>query len=148
MPMSPKWPIDGHRLPLWKSSKTASEGWYQLQQPGTDLDLYFSTLAGYCSWGKRLLTWDDEKVREAKAYATQGFFEKHPEYRSLLPFIDQSDLNQELGIYEEMRTALFALVISLAHSRRACGGTWSTPGCRFLAGDYLDVWYDPALLVV
>ena len=83
-----------------------------------DLDLYFSTLAGYCSWGKRLLTWDDETVKTAKAYATQGFFERHPEYGSLLPFIDQSDLNQELNIHEEMRTALLALLISLEHSRR------------------------------
>jgi hypothetical protein len=83
-----------------------------------DLDLYFSTLAGYCSWGKRLLSWDDEKVATAKAYAIQGFFERHPEYGSLLPFIYQSDLNQELDIYEEMRTALLALLISLQHSRR------------------------------
>ena len=84
-----------------------------------DLDLYFSTLAGYCSWGKRLLTWDDETVKTAKAYAAQGFFERHPEYGSLLPFIDQSGLNQELDIHEEMRTALLALLISLEHSRKA-----------------------------
>lgn len=83
-----------------------------------DLDLYFSTLAGYCSWGKRLLTWDDEKVKTAKAYAAQGFFDRHPEYGSLIPFIDLSDLNHELDTYEEMRTALLALLISLQHSRK------------------------------
>ena len=88
-----------------------------------DLDLYFSTLAGYCSWGKRLLTWDDEKVEKAKAYATVGFFDRHPEYNSLVPFIDQSDLHKELDIYEEMRTVLLALLILLQHSRRVsdCG---------------------------
>jgi hypothetical protein len=83
-----------------------------------DLDLYFSTLAGYCSWGKRLLTWDDEKVKKAKAYTTQGFFERHPEYSSLLPLIEKSDLYHELEIYEEMRTALLALLISLEPFRR------------------------------
>jgi hypothetical protein len=96
-----------------------------LQKAGTssgslvpDLDLHFSTLAGYCSWGKRLLTWDDDKVKTATGFAAQGFFERHPEYSSLLPFIDQSDLNQELEIYEEMRTALLALLVSLQQARK------------------------------
>ena len=83
-----------------------------------DLDLHFSTLAGYCSWGNRLLTWDDEKVKTAKAYVVKGFFERHPEYDPLLPFIAQSDLHQELELYEEMRTALLALLISLQHARK------------------------------
>lgn len=86
-----------------------------------DLDLYFSTLAGYCSWGRRLLMWDDEKVQEAKAFVTQGFFDRYPEYGWLEPFIRQSDLIKQLGTYEEMRKGLFTLLISLEHYREAPG---------------------------
>lgn len=78
-----------------------------------DLDLYFSTIAGYCSWGKRILGWDTEKRHEALTYASRGFFDRHPEYKSLLPFIkEESELNKQLDNIEQMRTALVRLLTS------------------------------------
>lgn len=88
-----------------------------------DLDLYFSTLAGYCSWGRRLLIWDDKKVQEAKVYVERGFYDRHPEYRSLRSFINESELNHQLEAYEEMRRDLLSLLISLQHYRRDNGQT-------------------------
>lgn len=78
-----------------------------------DLDLYFSTIVGYCSWGKRILNWDADKRHRALTYAKRGFFERHPEYKSLLPLIRESNLSKQLDDTEEMRTALLQLLISL-----------------------------------
>ena len=85
-----------------------------------DLDLYFSTLAGYCSWGKRLLMWDDEKVQEARAYVALGFFDRHPEYEWLGPLIRRSNLIKQLGTYDELRKGLFTLLVALEQYRKAC----------------------------
>jgi hypothetical protein len=48
-----------------------------------DLSLYFSTVAGYCSWGKRILRWEPAKINEAKVDLEKQFFDKHPAYKPL-----------------------------------------------------------------
>lgn len=100
-----------------------------VQQAGTsyntltpDLDLYFSTIAGYCSWGKGLLRWDDAKVEQAKAYASLGFFDRHQNYKPLVPLMRESDLTKELDIYERMRTTLLVLLTQLQKQRRRLSG--------------------------
>ena len=81
------------------------------------LDLYFATIAGYCSWGKRMLNWDSEKRKAAIAYASRSFFDRHPEYRSLRQFIVQSDLSNRLRNIEEMRSTLLHVLSSLEGGR-------------------------------
>ena len=78
------------------------------------LDLYFSTIVGYCSWGKQMLNWDSEKRKAAFTYASRSFFDRHPEYESLRPFIGDSDLSTRLENIEEMRITLLHVLASLS----------------------------------
>lgn len=82
-----------------------------------DLDMYFSTIAGYCSWGSRLLKWDNEKVDQVIANLESGFFEKHPRYKPLESIITQPDLVAKLNIYETMRVELRHLLKCLQKER-------------------------------
>lgn len=81
-----------------------------------DLDMYFSDIAGYCSWGSRILRWQSEKVEEAKERLKQSFFEKHPEYRPLESLITESstpDLHTSLTVHEAMRKKLLRILSRL-----------------------------------
>jgi|SRR5688572_8584077 len=104
-----RFPYDDIRE-LFRKAGNAYEGFIP------DLDLYFSTIVGYCSWGKRILNWNTEQRQKAFAYTSQGFFDRHPEYRSLLPFIEDSDLRRRLDRVDEMRTTLLRLLTALEGS--------------------------------
>ena len=69
------------------------------------LDLYFSDIAGYCSWGKRSLSWTGEKNEEVKQQLQKSFFQKFPQYISLKPNINESNtpklFNQLLVHYQK-----------------------------------------------
>ena len=80
------------------------------------LDLYFSDIAGYCSWGKKLAQWPDDKVGEAKARLEKSFFERYPHYRALESLITETntpDLYKALQIYESMRELLLNILSQL-----------------------------------
>jgi hypothetical protein len=81
-----------------------------------DLDLYFSTIAGYCSWGKTILNWPRAKVDEARKRVSDSFFNRHPKYKALEKVINESvapDLYAELRLHEEMRAKLLELLFQL-----------------------------------
>lgn len=101
-----RFPYDDIRN-LFRKAGTSYEGLVP------DLDLYFSSIAGYCSWGKRILNWDTERRQKALTYASRSFFDRHPEYKSLMPFIEQSELSKQLDNIEEMRTTLLRVLTSL-----------------------------------
>ncbi len=101
-----RFPYDDIRE-LFRKAGNAYEGFIP------DLDLYFSTIAGYCSWGKRILNWKAEQRQKALAYASQSFFDRHAEYKPLLPFIEESELRTQLDLTDEMRTTLVRLLTSL-----------------------------------
>lgn len=85
-----------------------------------DLSLYFSTVAGYCSWGKRILRWEPTKINEAKADLEKQFFERHPEYKPLEMVIakrDNADLLVKLNRHEKMRMELLGLLEDLQRLR-------------------------------
>ena len=46
----------------------------------SDLDLWFSDVAGLSSRGKKLLHWSVDDVSSARGVASLGFFDKHPQY--------------------------------------------------------------------
>lgn len=78
-----------------------------------DLDMYFSTIAGYCSWGERILKWPPEKIVEAQNRIAVSFFEKHPQYKPFEVAITESetpDLFAQMASYERMRTRLLELL--------------------------------------
>ena len=81
-----------------------------------DLDLYFSKLAGYCSWDGRILKWPHEKVAYVRKDISKSFFEKHPEYQPLRETITETvapDLFSDLALHEEMRQTLLKILDSL-----------------------------------
>jgi hypothetical protein len=81
-----------------------------------DLDTYFSEIAGYSSWGPRILKWPEEKVREAHGRVSLSFFEQYPEYSVLQGLVSESatpDLYEDLALYEQMRGKLFGLLSCL-----------------------------------
>ena len=82
-----------------------------------DLDLHFSTIAGYCAWGRRLLKWEDETVNEVVARLDAGFFDKHPKYKPLESMITQPNLKAQLSTHERMRTELLRLLKRLRKER-------------------------------
>ena len=78
-----------------------------------DLSLYFSTIAGYCSWGKRILKWEATKINEAKAGLEEQFFNRHPEYKPLEMMIAKqgnADLLVKFSLHEKMRLELLGLL--------------------------------------
>ena len=80
---------------------------------GADLDLYFSTIVGYCSWGKQILNWGFEKQQEALRYVSHSFVDRHPEYKSVLSLIEESELSKQLDNIEQMRITLWHLLTLL-----------------------------------
>lgn len=78
-----------------------------------DLDLYFSTIAGYASAASRISSWDANRLQRARNDLACSFFELHPEYELLTREIDDDiapDLAEQLRFHEELRTRLLALV--------------------------------------
>ena len=81
-----------------------------------DLDMYFSTIAGYCSWGEKILKWPQEKILEAQNRIAVSFFTKHPQYKPLEVAITESDtpdLFALMASHEKMRRSLLQLFDSL-----------------------------------
>lgn len=78
-----------------------------------DLDLYFSDIAGYCSYGKRLLSLPQNELTAARATLETSFFEQHPEYRVLASWINETEtpvLFADLNRHEEVRVRLLELI--------------------------------------
>jgi len=81
-----------------------------------DLDLYCLDLAGYASWGKKILDWPREKMLEARAKVEKSFFELHPKYLPLAPLITEMktpDLASRMAIYEKLRIEILNLLSGL-----------------------------------
>lgn len=86
-----------------------------------DLDVWCSSIAGYSSWGKRIVRWPEQKLRKARGLMSVGFFEEHPEYATLGRHITSEttpDLFDELRLYEGLRLRLLDLFDYLLWERR------------------------------
>jgi hypothetical protein len=83
-----------------------------------DLDSYFSELAGYRSWGRRILTWPEEKVESVRRRLEMSFGERFPAYRDLqTSSADRNELRKALETAERTRTLLLALLHQLQSER-------------------------------
>lgn len=85
-----------------------------------DLDAYLSELAGYRSWGKRILTWADGKIGDVQSRLGSSFFERYPTYAersSELKSADVPDLRRALDVAERTRLTLHDLLTELKGSR-------------------------------
>jgi hypothetical protein len=71
-----------------------------------DLDTYLSELAGYRSWGKRILQWSEHKIERVEQRLRQSFFERHTIYAELLPLPqapEAQDVRHALTIGDDTR---------------------------------------------
>ena len=73
------------------------------------LDLYFSDIAGYCSWGKRIEKWTTEKIADAQIKLHKSFFDRFPKFLGLKSAINEREtptLYSQLLIFDLMRLTL------------------------------------------
>lgn len=85
------------------------------------LDLYFSDIAGYCSWGKRSLFWKDEKIKEIRHQLQDSFFQQFPQFYALKPAINEENtpkLYSQLLIHDLMRLTLLDILSELKVSQK------------------------------
>ncbi|MGH9854253.1 MAG: YxiJ family protein [Blastocatellia bacterium] len=81
-----------------------------------DLDLYWSDLAGYCSWGKGILGWPEEKLSEVKRNLEKSFLDRHPQHQKLVSLVTENqtpDLYGQMAQYEDIRATLLQLISEL-----------------------------------
>lgn len=84
------------------------------------LDLYFSRIAGYCSWGKRSLNWTSEKIEETRHGLRQSFFQKFPKYAALKSSINEKntpELFNQLLVYDLMRLTLLDVLSEMTRPK-------------------------------
>src|SRR5260221_6138942 len=77
-----------------------------------DLDLYFSTIAGYASSASRVHSWSADGLRQLRQDLASSFFEDHPEYELLQRDISDDvtpNLSARLRLYDELRIELLQL---------------------------------------
>jgi hypothetical protein len=85
-----------------------------------DLDAYLSELAGYRSWGKRILTWSDDKIAVVANRLSQSFFDRFPTYAELKPILEVTqapDVRYALQNAEQTREVLLHLLLAIRRSR-------------------------------
>ena len=85
-----------------------------------DLDEYLSEVAGYRSWGKKILKWSDEKITAIQARLTQSFFDRFPRYADLKPTLVSSqacDVRSALHSADQTRALLSHLLRKIQDDR-------------------------------
>ncbi len=79
----------------------------------SDLTIWLMTVAGYSSWGKQLLSWSEDKVRQVRDVIRYSFFDESPKYKWLEVYITEAntpDLHEEFQLYEQLRNKLCTLL--------------------------------------
>ena len=110
----------GRPFPYEGSRKLLQAGGGNYESFIPDLSLHFSTVAGYCSWGKRILRWEAAKIDEVKEGLEKQFFDRYPEYKPLEMMIaeqDNADLLAKFCLHEKMRIELQGLLENLQRLR-------------------------------
>jgi hypothetical protein len=88
-----------------------------------DLDMYFSEIAGYRSWGKKILTWSDEKIATVESRTARSFFGRFPAYAGLKPLLqvaEASDVRLALQNADRTREVLLQLLGEIRKGRAGC----------------------------
>ncbi|MGI8885080.1 MAG: hypothetical protein ACR2IA_12635 [Pyrinomonadaceae bacterium] len=86
------------------------------------LDIYFSDIAGYCSWGKKILLWSYKEIAEAKNKLQNSFFQRFPAYSEVSLKINSKNTPQlynQILIYDLMRLTLIDILSEIEEERIA-----------------------------
>lgn len=85
-----------------------------------DLAYYYATLAGWCTWKRKILDWPEDKVRSTRDFLVHGFYEQYPQYLPLQAKITADDtpaLYADMILHEKMRHTLLTLLEGLSRQR-------------------------------
>jgi hypothetical protein len=78
---------------------------------GLHLSLYFARIAGYCTWGKRMISWSAERRAAARSDCCLSFFDEHPRYVELIYGLELfTELKREMDVYDDARKRVLALI--------------------------------------
>ena len=78
-----------------------------------DLDMWFMEIAGPSSWGKKTLSWSEEKILKVRNDLRYSFFETYPMYAWLKMHITKEntpDLYERFQSSEQLRKMLCELM--------------------------------------
>jgi hypothetical protein len=85
-----------------------------------DLDVYLSELAGYRTWGRKILEWTDDKIDAVEKRLHQSFFDRFPAHAELRPLLSTqaSDVIDALQTADQTRDVLLRLLSAIRRIRR------------------------------
>ncbi|SRR5258706_1684558 len=84
------------------------------------LDMYFSDIAGLCSWGERSLKWTDEYIDKFGPLLQKSFFQKFPVFAPLEAAINEKNtprLFNQFLIYDLMRLTLLDILPDIKEAK-------------------------------
>jgi hypothetical protein len=79
----------------------------------SDLDFYLNEFAGYRSWGRKILSWSDDKLVAVEKRLGESFFERFSAYFELKPLIaatEAADVRHALHVADRTREVLQQLL--------------------------------------
>ena len=86
------------------------------------LDIYFSDIAGFCSYGNRIKSWSMEEVEDAENQLNKSFFYRFPKFSELKIRINSKEtpmLHNQLLIYDLMRLTLVDVLSEIRIGKRS-----------------------------
>jgi hypothetical protein len=93
-----------------------------------DLDFWMSKIAGYASWGRRLMKRSTSELKQILDAICLRLIEEHPKYSTIvlagLNSKDTPDLAEDLDDYEKMRSALFEAIKEMLRDRGEFAAGW------------------------
>jgi hypothetical protein len=102
-----------HRFPSEDCQKVLEAKKYQSEDFTFELISYFSTIAGYSSWGKRALRWNYEQISAAEKLLEKSFFETFPKFAELGKIVTEKNtpkLYNQLLLHDLMRLTLLDVI--------------------------------------
>ena len=109
-----------HPFPYQDCRKLISQNNYELKDFVPSLNLFCSEVAGYCSWGKRIVSWSIEKIEIVESQMQKSLFDRFPQYTELKSRITEQEtptLYNQLLIYDLMRLTLVDILSEIKTAR-------------------------------
>ncbi len=107
-------------FPYQDCHKLISQNNSELKDFIPSLDLFCSEVAGYCSWGKRIVSWSVEKIETVESQMRNSLFDRFPQYINLKSKITEQEtptLYNQLLIYDLMRLTLVDILSEMKTGR-------------------------------
>jgi hypothetical protein len=102
-----------HQFPSEDCQKVLKAKKNQSEDFMFELISYFSTIAGYSSWGKRALRWNYEQITAAEKLLEKSFFEAFPKFAELKQTVTEKNtpkLYNQLLLHDLMRLTLLDVI--------------------------------------